>query len=65
MKKYQFVVTLKLKPGNRITKAQARNYVRDAVQDYKGCYHLDSPEFELNHRQFTVKPIKNDNQSRL
>lgn len=53
--RYHFLVTLNRKPGDRITKEQTREYVKNAVQSWHGCYPPDSEEFFLDGDQFSVR----------
>ena len=57
MKTYQFVVTLRLKQGNKITQKEAGQYVSEAVKSWKGCYHPESNEFDLDANQFSVRSL--------
>lgn len=53
--KFHFIVTVTRKPGDGITKEPLREYVKEAVQSWKGCYPPDSDEFMLDADQFSVR----------
>ena len=43
-----------------VTITEMQDYIREAVQTWKGQMHPDEPLFDLNYKSVTVTPIFKD-----
>lgn len=54
---YYFSVKIKLKQGDKLTREEAKKYVKEAIQGYRGMFPPDSTEYEMDANQFIVNDM--------
>lgn len=54
---YYFSVKIKLKQDDKLTREEAKKYVKEAIQGYRGMFHPDSTEYKMDANQFIVNDM--------